>query len=77
MLHVLTRVRLVVTLAALLAGVVLGQQANWIETVREGSAENVRAALAAGADLEAHDERPTPPLMLSDSHGRVAARSLM
>ena len=58
------RVWLPLTLAALLIGVALGQ-AGWFEVMREGSVEDVRAALDAGADLHAREDYGRTALMFA------------
>ncbi len=72
MLSLLTRVWLPLALAALLAGVTLGQ-VEWFDTAAEGSVEDVRAALQAGAELEARDEYGRTPLMHAARHNENPA----
>ena len=58
------RVWLPLMVVALLGGTALGH-ADWFEVAREGSAEDVQAALDAGANVHARDDDGRTALMLA------------
>ena len=68
----LSRVLLVLALTALLADVALGQPADWFSTVREGSVEDLRVALVAGANVHARDEGGRTPLVYAASNANLS-----
>ncbi|TVR52637.1 MAG: ankyrin repeat domain-containing protein [Spirochaetaceae bacterium] len=62
---------LVVSMIAVIAGAVHAQDdASFFRVVRSGTADDVRAALRAGADLDARDRYGLTPLMYAARYNR-------